>query len=103
LKWREVAAIGFACWGVSDQFGKFIRLDTGMAWLSRRARGAARTGKQRSQTALAMSSSRRRHLLDEIAAFLLTYELDVTPNNLLTAHGAFSGPIPPLRARSPSM
>ena len=33
----------------------------------------------------------RRHLLDEIAAFLLTYELDVTPNNLLTAHGAFSG------------
>src|SRR3546814_4018927 len=28
--------------GISDQFGKFIRLDTGMAWLSRRARGAQR-------------------------------------------------------------
>jgi len=38
----------------------------------------------------------RRHLLDEIAAFLLTYELDVTPNNLLTAHGAFSGSNPAL-------
>ncbi len=38
----------------------------------------------------------RRHLLDEIATFLLTYELDVTPNNLLTAHGAFSGSNPAL-------
>lgn len=38
----------------------------------------------------------RRHLLDEIAAFLLTYELDVTPNNLFTAHGAFSGSNPGL-------
>lgn len=38
----------------------------------------------------------RQHLLDEIAAFLLSYELDVTPNNLLTAHGAFSGSNPAL-------
>jgi diguanylate cyclase len=38
----------------------------------------------------------RRHLLDEIAAFLLSYELDVTPANLLVAHGAFSGANPAL-------
>src|SRR3546814_17187410 len=28
--------------GISYHFGKFIRLDTGMVWLSRRARGAHR-------------------------------------------------------------
>jgi diguanylate cyclase len=38
----------------------------------------------------------RAHLLDEIGAFLLAYELDVTPNNLLAAHGAFSGANPGL-------
>lgn len=38
----------------------------------------------------------RRHLLDEIATFLLSYELDVTPGNLLVAHGAFSGSNPAL-------
>lgn len=38
----------------------------------------------------------RRHLLDEMASFLLAYELDVTPNNLMAAHGAFSGANPGL-------
>ena len=38
----------------------------------------------------------RQHLLDEIGAFLLSYELDVTPANLVTAHGAFSGSNPAL-------
>lgn len=38
----------------------------------------------------------RRHLLDEIATFLLAYALDVTPGNLLIAHGAFSGANPAL-------
>lgn len=38
----------------------------------------------------------RRHLLDDIATFLLTHELDITPNNLLAAHGAFSGANPGL-------
>lgn len=38
----------------------------------------------------------RRHLLDEIASFLLEFELDITPNNLLAAHGAFSGANPGL-------
>ncbi len=38
----------------------------------------------------------RQHLLDEIAAFLLSYELDVTPGNLVIAHGAFSGSNPAL-------
>ncbi len=38
----------------------------------------------------------RRHLLDEMASFLLAYELDVTPNNLIAAHGAFSGANPGL-------
>lgn len=38
----------------------------------------------------------RRHLLDEISAFLLSCKLEVTPNNLLAAHGAFSGSNPAL-------
>lgn len=38
----------------------------------------------------------RAHLLDEIGSFLLAYELDVTPNNLMAAHGAFSGSNPGL-------
>lgn len=38
----------------------------------------------------------RRNLLNEIASFLLAHELDVTPNNLLAVHGAFSGSNPSL-------
>lgn len=38
----------------------------------------------------------RRRLLDEISGFLLSHKLEVTPNNLLAAHGAFSGSNPAL-------
>lgn len=38
----------------------------------------------------------RYHLLEEISSFLLAHELDVTPNNLIAAHGAFSGANPGL-------
>ena len=38
----------------------------------------------------------RAHLLDEIKCFHLTYELDVTPNNLSAAHSVFSGTNPGL-------
>ncbi|MEZ5735757.1 MAG: diguanylate cyclase [Novosphingobium sp.] len=38
----------------------------------------------------------RRNLLDEIAGFILDHDLEVSPANLLIAHGAFSGTNPGL-------
>ncbi|WP_244309565.1 GGDEF domain-containing protein [Sphingobium fuliginis] len=38
----------------------------------------------------------RRHLLDEIATFLVSHRLDVTSTNLVTTHGIFSGGNPVL-------
>ncbi|WP_242443405.1 GGDEF domain-containing protein [Sphingobium sp. LB126] len=38
----------------------------------------------------------RRHLLEEISTFLLAHDLEVTPANLVIAHGAFSGANPGL-------
>jgi len=38
----------------------------------------------------------RRNLLDEISAFILDHDLEVSPANLLIAHGAFSGANPGL-------
>lgn len=70
-----------------------------LGWLG--FRGARDTGNGKTATANGQGAGNvfqqaRRHLLDEIGTFLLTYELDVTPHNLATAHGAFSGSNPGL-------
>lgn len=69
-------------------------------WLGLRgSRGAEKTDGSASGIGKAggnIFQQARAHLLDEIGSLLLTYELDVTPNNLTAAHGAFSGSNPGL-------
>lgn len=68
-----------------------------LGWLGfRGGRGSGKGKETPANGAGNVFQQARRHLLDEISAFLLTYELDVTPNNLATAHGAFSGSNPAL-------
>src|SRR3546814_20349431 len=87
--------------GISDGYSSALQVTTSenssgamLEWLGfRGARGGRNADGQAAfeNGAGNVFQQARRHLLDEIAAFLLTYELDVTPNNLLTPHGAFSG------------
>jgi diguanylate cyclase len=72
-----------------------------LGWLG--FRGARNSGTASGQRAMGRDQAganafqqARRNLLDEIASFLLTHGIDVTPDNLLTAHGAFSGTNPGL-------
>lgn len=69
-----------------------------LGWLGRRKiDGAARASEPRAGAApLDVAKEARRQLLDAIAAFLLDNDLEVSPDNLLAAHGAFSGGNPRL-------
>lgn len=69
-------------------------------WLGRRgARTAAEQQDDRAGNANAsfnLVQQARRLLLDEIATFLMSHDLEVSANNLVTLHGAFSGGNPGL-------
>lgn len=72
-----------------------------LGWLG--LRGSRRTDPQdgtrpngQAKGAVSILHQARSDLLDEIATFLLTHDLDVTPDNLVIAHGAFSGANPGL-------
>jgi len=68
-----------------------------LGWLGRRnapAKPAAATTSGGAR--LDVGKETKRQLMDAITAFLLDHDLEITPANLLAAHGAFSGDNPRL-------
>jgi diguanylate cyclase len=65
-----------------------------LGWLGRRS--SDRVDSSQANGGTPVFEQARRDLLDEITSFLLRHRLEVTPDNLAIAHGAFSGSNPGL-------